>query len=41
MKKFVAFIMAFSVLFCDLDKPFNPTLGETYQATIAGGKFAA
>jgi len=41
MKKFIVFIMTFSVLFCDLDKPFNPVIGETFQASIAGGKFSA
>lgn len=24
-----------------MDKPFNPTIGETFQAEIAGGSFCA
>lgn len=24
-----------------MDKPFNPALGETFQANIAGGMFSA
>jgi hypothetical protein len=27
MKKFVSFIMSFSILFADMSKPFNPPLG--------------
>jgi len=27
MKKFIVFIMSVSILFCDMDKPFNPTIG--------------
>ena len=34
IKKFVAFIFTFSRLFSDMDKPFNPTLGETFQTNI-------
>lgn len=41
VKKFTAFTFTFSRLFTDMDKPFNPTLGETFQAEIAGGLFSA
>ena len=41
MKKFICFIFATSRLFADFDKPFNPVIGETFQAEIAGGSFSA
>ena len=41
MKQFVSFTLTFSRLFTDMDKPFNPVIGETYQADIAGGRYSA
>ena len=41
MKQYIAFITAFSRLFTDMDKPFNPVIGETFQADIAGGRYSA
>ena len=41
MKKFVCLIQSFSLMFCDLSKPFNPPLGETYQARIGNGNYFA
>lgn len=41
MKKFMCLIHTFSVIFADMVKPFNPPLGETFQARIANGDFYA
>ncbi len=41
MKKFICLIHSFSLVFCDLTKPFNPPIGETFQAKIANGEFYA
>lgn len=41
MKHFVCFQLTFSRLFTDMDKPFNPVIGETFQTTIAGGLYSA
>jgi hypothetical protein len=41
MKKFVAFTFTFSKLFADMDKPFNPVMGETFQTRITGGLYTA
>lgn len=37
----MSFVFAFSRLFSDMDKPFNPVIGETFQADVADGIFTA
>ena len=41
IKKFVVFIFTFSRLFSDMDKPFNPTIGENFQTNIASCSYSA
>ena len=41
IKKFVAFIFTFSRLFSDMDKPFNPVIGETFQTRIGSCSYSA
>lgn len=41
IKAFNAIILTFSLQFNDIEKPFNPTLGETFQGEIAGNKVYA
>ena len=41
IKKFVTFIFTFSRLFSDMDKPFNPVIGETFQTSIASCSYSA
>ena len=41
MKEFISFIWSLSSSHVTLLKPFNPVIGETFQADIAGGTFAA
>jgi hypothetical protein len=36
MKYVIAFTVTSSVCYIRMDKPFNPILGETYQALIDG-----
>lgn len=37
----MCFIWSFSLLQVAIVKPFNPAIGETYQADIAGGRYTA
>lgn len=32
----IAFALSNSILYFDIDKPFNPILGETFQGVIDG-----
>ena len=41
VKKFVSFIFSCSRIMADMDKPFNPTIGETFQAGIANCHYSA
>lgn len=41
MKKVMIFALTHSVTWVDIEKPFNPILGETYQSSIAGCPFYA
>jgi hypothetical protein len=41
MKEFVCFIWTISSLQVTLIKPFNPVIGETFQADIGGGRYSA
>jgi hypothetical protein len=41
MKSFVTFVFTVSLLQLDIRKPFNPVIGETFQAKIAGGSYSA
>ena len=36
MKYCIAFLLSNSILYFDVEKPFNPILGETYQGYIGG-----
>ena len=41
MKNYITFMFTVSYLHFDSRKPFNPVLGETFQATVAGGSFTS
>jgi hypothetical protein len=41
MKAFNATLLSLSLRFIDIDKSFNPTLGETFQASIQGYQMMA
>jgi hypothetical protein len=41
MQNFVSFIFTVSLLHLDIRKPFNPVIGETFQAKLAGGSYNA
>ena len=36
LKLAIAFMLGYSVTYVNIEKPFNPILGETYQAWIKG-----
>ena len=36
MKQIMCFALGFSVSYIEMEKPFNPILGETYQGLIDG-----
>ena len=40
-KHFAAFLWLFSHMQVTIVKPFNPVIGETYQADICGGRYSA
>ena len=41
IKQFTVFLWTMSMMNVTLLKPFNPVIGETFQADINGGKYAA
>lgn len=41
MKEFLFFLWTVSLLQVTLLKPFNPVIGETFQADINGGRYSA
>jgi hypothetical protein len=41
MKAFNATLLTASLRFIDIDKSFNPTIGETFHASVDGRNFAA
>ena len=41
MQKVMLLGLTHSILFVDVEKPFNPILGETFQAFICGCPFYA
>lgn len=41
MKNFISFMFTISLLHIDIRKPFNPVIGETFQAMIGGGSYCA
>ncbi len=36
MKKVICFALGYSLSYIEMQKPFNPILGETYQGVIDG-----